>query len=575
MKKPHVTISMLLLTSMACSFLQNAVGLSRDDAASLADLSGPALAKELADRVTSARSDKSREQVLLQVMDAVHVGVYTPEGQAVVRGAERGWGDFYLYDFEVQALGENLGRDQTYDLATVAAILETAGLQINDRAPTAEDVLSALRLAILDSRQNPEDPFSLVPLLIQEIGLQRRDSPYDLGQEQPVEQVHVDGLQVFLIIADVLLPYVYAIEPIEGPIDLGGIGGGGRLSALRPLQTEDCASISADNANIPSWGKLLIRITNTAMNLVPKLRVGGRALGYAAAGVVTIEAIHGIALAVGIEVKEMEPRVGPTHYGHGSPGKQLRFRIRVVNHADFGDLLVKCGWLTTVKFPPKGPVSGVDVVWFTDGLEDHGKLDCKSGYVFSCYSTTGGDGVATLTFTPKNETPPYGQGLEREEIGIVKGLAQYLSEHGNMLVGRISEAVTPLGGSIVWSVRFHKPRSYQASGGSQMSWAGTICDVTRPFSLMGKRPNGTLPFKFTPNPTSGDSMSGGWTYSNPQSGGGCSEGGFGTYSMSLVDGAGQVTILGEGTLSCPSPVGAHSFNVSDTINLTAIEPCGQ
>jgi hypothetical protein len=497
-------MTMLLLTSMACSFLQNAVGLSQDDAASLADLSGPALAKELADRVTNARSDKSREKLLLQVLDAVHLGVYTAEGQVVVRGAERGWGDFYLYDFEVQALGENLGRDQTYDLTTVAAILETAGLQINDKAPTAEDMLRALRLAILDSRQNPEDPFSLVPFLIQEIGLQQEDSPYDLGQEQPVEQVQLNGLQLFLTIADVLLPYVYAVEPIEGPIDLGGIRGRGRLSAPRPLQGNDCGRFSEDDASIPSWGKTLIRVANLGSKPIPKLKVAGEVLSSLAAAFVTIEAIHGVLLAVGIEVKEMEPQVGPTHYGHGSPGKQLQFRILVFNHMDIPER-VRCGllptWLPTVEFPPKGPVSGVDVVWFTDGLEDHGKLDCVSGRVFSCYSTTGSDGIAKFTFTPKDETPPYGQGLEREEIGIVRGVAQYQTGHGNLQVGRIAESVTPMSGSIVWSVRYHNPfyRAYASGLGSQLSQKD-ICSLEEPFTISGSNPGlNSFVANFAPN----------------------------------------------------------------------------
>src|SRR3990170_1300952 len=193
MKKSLVACSILLLASLACSLVENALGISVEDEASLADLSGRALAEALADRMARARSNRARERTLLQVMEAVHVGVYTPEGMAVARGAERGWGDFYLYDFELQALAENLGRDQTYDLTTIAAILEQVGLQIEGTAPTAQDVLRGLQQAIIDSRENPDDPYSLVPLLIQEMGLQRKDSPYDLAQEQTVEQVRLDG----------------------------------------------------------------------------------------------------------------------------------------------------------------------------------------------------------------------------------------------------------------------------------------------------------------------------------------------------------------------------------------------
>ena len=574
MKKSLVACSILLLASLACSLVENALGISVEDEASLADLSGRALAEALADRMARARSNRARERTLLQVMEAVHVGVYTPEGMAVARGAERGWGDFYLYDFELQALAENLGRDQTYDLTTIAAILEQVGLQIEGTAPTAQDVLRGLQQAIIDSRENPDDPYSLVPFLIQEIGLQRKDSPYDLAQEQTVEQVRLDGLQSLLVLGDLLLPYVYATDPIEGPVDLGGTIGRGGLAAPLPIQTDDCAGLlDPDNAKIPYWGKTLIRAakltTSGASIVVPKLRVAGRVLGPLAAALVTIEALHGVMLAVGIEVKELEARVGPTHYGHGSPGKKLEFRIRVVNHMDIPEALVNCGWLATVEFPPQGPVSGVDVVWFADDLKNHGTLDCTSGYVFPCYSTTGSDGIAKLTFTPKDETRPYGKGLEREEMGIVTGVAQYQTAHGNSLVGRIGETVTPLRGSIAWSVRFHT-KAYEASGGSQATWSGTICSLEAPFRLLARRPNGTLPFEFVPG---ADAMSGTWTYVNPDNAGGVVEAGTGTYSVSLQDsGEGVLTVSGSGRIDIPD-FGSETFSANDAIQLRPRDPC--
>ena len=113
--------------------------------------------------------------------------------------------------------------------------------------------------------------------------------------------------------------------------------------------------------------------------------------------------------------------------------------------------------------------------------------------------------------------------------------------------------------------------SYQASGGSDIIFEGTICDVTQPFSLGGIRPNGTLLFDFSP--TSEDSLSGTWTYVNPESGGGCTEGGSGTYSVLLRDGAGQVTVQGPASLICED-VNAQ-LSVSDTFDLTSIEPCGR
>lgn len=542
-------VIILLLASMACSFANDLVGLQARQPALDPNLTGLDLAAELARRVETSRSDKARYDALLQVMDAVHIGVYTAEGAEVVRGAERGWGDFYLYDFEVEALANNLERGHRYDLNEVTAILETLGWQVEDRYPTAEDLLSALRLTILDSRESPADPYSLVPLLIHMIGLMREDDPYDLSQDLTIEQVELNGLQMLLLVGDILLPFVYDIEPIEGPIDLGMQGGAAHRASPRSLQSTGCTPLDRLISKAPYWGKTGIRAANTLAGVLSKVRpafkVGGTVLAPIVAGFTVIEAIHGVMLAIGIEVKEVQPSVGPTHYGHGSTGKALEFGIRVINHADFGEVRVRCGWLSTVKFPPKGPVSGVDVVWSVNKLEEHGTLDCKKGLVFSCYSTTGADGVARLTFTPKDEIKPYGQGLEQEEIGLVSGLAQYLTSHGNAFIGKISEHITPLTGSIRWSVRFHKPQAYRATGYlSGIYCPSTVSTLT---SAAGE--------KVTLHPGQWPSGSASYSFS-----GGCNISGEGSYVVSMKDDGinGTLTVDIAGTTSCP---GLGSFNI--------------
>src|SRR5690606_8661489 len=76
---------------------------------------GPsALANELAAAVRGATTTPDRIAALLAVLDALHVGVYAPDGTLLLGGAERGPADFYLYDFEVQMLAGAIERGQTW-----------------------------------------------------------------------------------------------------------------------------------------------------------------------------------------------------------------------------------------------------------------------------------------------------------------------------------------------------------------------------------------------------------------------------------------------------------------------------
>ena len=58
-------------------------------------------ANALAKAVIQAPNDAARVAAVMAVLAALNVGVYTGEGQQLLGGAERGAGDFYLYDIEV------------------------------------------------------------------------------------------------------------------------------------------------------------------------------------------------------------------------------------------------------------------------------------------------------------------------------------------------------------------------------------------------------------------------------------------------------------------------------------------
>ncbi len=112
--------------------------------------------------------------------------------------------------------------------------------------------------------------------------------------------------------------------------------------------------------------------------------------------------------------------------------------------------------------------------------------------------------------------------------------------------------------------------SYEAGGGgTSVAWTGKICSLEEPFSVLGARPHGDLIFKFTPG---GDSMKGTWTYHNDQGTGGVSEDGQGTYSVSLTQTDGSITLQGTTTLIVPG-AGTILIPVNELMRLTPINNC--
>src|SRR5207247_1847656 len=172
------------------------------------------LAKTLADRLTGAASDQARYEALLALMQALAIGVYTPDGQAVVSGAERGPNDFYLYDFELRLLALSLARQDSESLDDLAANLSEMGLRPANQPLTADALWASIQAGTRQAAQQPTGRLSLVPLLVRELGL-RKATPYDLLQVGSAQDLPFDALQQFLILADFTLPVVRQVWPIS------------------------------------------------------------------------------------------------------------------------------------------------------------------------------------------------------------------------------------------------------------------------------------------------------------------------------------------------------------------------
>ena len=177
---PPFLIIPVVCTLLALSPARSSTLASTDAGAARArPVNQDAVAKRLAMGVMAAPTDDARSRALIAVMKALHIGVYTPKGKAMVRGYERGPRDFYLYDFELQAMATAIGQKRFWssaDLAAAFAPLFSSGAQ----APTAQTIEEALRSTSRAAVNRPKDKRSLFPLLVRELGL-RHATPYDLA----------------------------------------------------------------------------------------------------------------------------------------------------------------------------------------------------------------------------------------------------------------------------------------------------------------------------------------------------------------------------------------------------------
>lgn len=419
------------------------------------------LASDLAQRITGASSDDARYRALLKVMEVLRIGVYTSDGVAIRQGAERGPGDFYLYDFELRMMAASLGReDNSWGVQQIADTLDQAGYREDGQPFTGDNLNQILHESTNDSLATSNEESSLLSLLVRELGL-RHEKPYDLADELDLNEANFDGLQVLLILAGLTLPAISEEAPLDTAASTLVAESNGILTAEEVGVTDEpCSDFKGEGSvYVP-------KVFLTAVSVVST--VAKKAAAF-------INIVHGEQLALSIQVKALDSSVGPTHYDHGpeNPGQPLKFRIEVRMLDDLGETLVKCGWLATADYPPKGPIPGVRVSFesIQSSLKDHGTLDCTGQL---CDRTTGPDGVATLTFDPKSETQPYGQGLEQEVSGVISGVAWYQSKFKN-LYGTLAQLLVPKYGSTRWFVRYHN--SCPFAGGASVPGSISIAAI--------------------------------------------------------------------------------------------------
>ena len=463
------------------------------------------VAKRLVDSVTRARTTSARSKAMLELMKALRIGVVTSAGRPlVVSGEPNSARLFHLYDFELRTLGAELRRGETHTLDEVAGNLTKGGLELAPGTPFPPELLNeGLRGAVRRSLKRPNSPRALLSLVVRELGLRRGT---DLSRARPAADVRLDSLQAFLVTTDVAVPVLRKIPLPRGsrrsvtlaglrlpPVQASGAAnacerfttasekladqlGDGAAKALADLFPFEkylskegeawVASSAVGSVFDEIAGKLNIgsRLTRWGIRNAPRWAVRGlwKAGRAAAKANGLVDLVHGSLLAFSIKVESLASSA-ETHYGHAEPGEPIVFGVRVFSQDDYGETAAKCGALLGVELPRSGPVKDVTMLWqgeLAPLASRHGTIDCGS---VLCTSTTGPDGVARLTFTPRVEAIPR-IGIEKVEQGHIMGIALYQSRFGGGLASTIAQFLTPKSDGTRWFVGFHQPRGYLIEG---------------------------------------------------------------------------------------------------------------
>jgi hypothetical protein len=386
-------------------------------------------AKALAAEVRHADTKKQRSAALRDVMRAVNIGVYKPNGARILQGDESGRNDFYLYNFELDIMGSSLARNSQTSVDNLAQGLSS--LATDGQTIDGSTLQTILVDGVQSAEQNPSAPQSLVPLLVRELGLHHQHK-YDLAQGISTDKPTLDALQRFLITADVNLTLLRQIRQ-QSPASAPNAQASGH-----PCDSDFAGGVG-EFSKFGKWGAGFVKKLSAPLKL---------------AGVI-IDGLQGSVLAFSVQVEGIGKYRVHADMGYpGHPAGKFEVGLRVKMLDDLGKILVKCGKLAGAELPPKGPIEGVRVGWsrpeddiYGSELDDWGEVTCPK---VGCQKTDS-NGESLIKFQAGSYKAHYGNGVLA--LGHFDGVAHYLTRFGNV-IGVVDEYLVPKDYTPHWEVLF-------------------------------------------------------------------------------------------------------------------------
>ncbi len=326
----------------------------------------------------AATDDAVAQAVLRQIFGSLGAGLYTVDGQQILAGAERGPGDFYLYDFESGLLARAYVARQMQSVASLAESLRNAGVlsAATGQPLTGGDLLALLAAGVQRSRSD-ESLYTL--RLIDGLGAVRA-KPLDLTQPglDPAT-TYLDAMQAFLVGYDVLAG----------------------AAAKRAVQ-----------ASVRPPGKAAPAAACDFQGDLQKRRKGGEIGGTLGGDLLKL---HDSLMALGYRFN-LQPRNPVAHWKHAeSDGRAITFAATFGFYLGEARGAIACG--RELRIPDEGPRAGVQANWYWKGSEDQGLWGYwpAMGSPGSGFVVTDAAGAAGARFDPFTETTTRIGGLIMEK----------------------------------------------------------------------------------------------------------------------------------------------------------------
>jgi len=392
-----------------------------------------------ASAVRAAQTDEGRRDAILAMFAGMGIGVYRGDGAPVVAGAERSAADFWVYDFEVDALAASIGEGELVTLDDMASDLAAAGVTAGAAPIGGEGLSAAIRQAQDAASTAPSDPASYPMLAARTLGFDAASATATPGT------VRIDELTGFLILADLLLPSLAAEPPptaaeppaaaADAAVPALPVGRGLLASAL--TAASPCDQIATQNQR-NSWS-----VGQLAQALAGGVHRGMPLSSY----------LHAFLMNAMVDA---QVRTEDFHMAHDTTA-QAQPRHQVVTYTlriDPSRRAVECGLLRAALLGVQGGIKAMPVTWSYGSMERFADPICAGA---TC-GTTDATGTVTLATVPKAEPQPAGIGPEFHETVQLTATGDVLQALGPDLWSRLPG--TPVKKAVHLDVDVAYHRSY-------------------------------------------------------------------------------------------------------------------
>jgi hypothetical protein len=405
---------------------------------------------------------------------ALYLRTVYASGRNMILGARGLTEDYYLYQVELRALAAALERKDLTTLDQYVLLFDQLKFMkaaFGDSPPTAtqwRDLLVSMTKAAV---KQPTHPEAVVFLLMRDLGL-RHGQPYDLATPVAPDKILLDPVQTLLLTSDLLLRF-------------DAMAHKGKTAAIHRATARDIDCEGNANNNITATSPFAYGVLG-ALAAANFKGLFGAAVSKVSLGLlllsVDIDAIHGPIMVASLDFRSLAPIGHPltTHFGPAGhapqAGQPIDFKFALDNLFDFGKTVITCGPIARVAFPKKGGVPSVPVNFINlDYLSHFGTLTLIDG------GKTDANGIATLHFTPNNETPFVGFGLSTIRQNYIVAYPLWGSATNNNWIGYWHQYFLAKDVDAHYEISDHEAPGFQFSG---IKWKWDFED-TNPNDCLG------------------------------------------------------------------------------------------